>query len=112
MTIVFLAIGAGLGAVSRFGITNLGKKLWPGRPYATLVINVAGALLAGFLFKSNLTSFWQLVLVTGFCGGFTTFSTFTLDTIVEMRNRGWWHASLYAGLTLVLGVVAFLVGMM
>ena len=47
--VILIGIGAGLGAVCRYGITVLGKMFWPGKPLATLLINVLGSLLAGLL---------------------------------------------------------------
>ncbi|MDN6595746.1 MAG: CrcB family protein, partial [Lacticaseibacillus paracasei] len=72
--VILIGIGAGLGAVCRYGITVLGKMFWPGKPLATLLINVLGSSLAGLLVGLPTLSAFRLFLLPGFCGGFTTFS--------------------------------------
>ena len=57
--VILIGIGAGLGAVCRYGITVLGKMLWPGKPLAPLLINVLGSLLAGLLV--GLPALWRFV---------------------------------------------------
>ena len=109
----WLAGGAGIGSVLRYGVTTLGKRLWPGRPWATMIINVLGAFAAG-LFSSlaGLSPLVQTVLLTGLCGGFTTFSTFTVDMVIQLRNRQWTGALVYEIGSLVLGLTAVWLGML
>ncbi|WP_424321426.1 fluoride efflux transporter FluC [Lacticaseibacillus chiayiensis] len=87
--IILIGIGTGFGAVCRYSLTVLGRTLWPGKPFATLVINVLGAFLAGLLVGLPVLSAFRPLLLTGFCGGFTTFSTFTTDTFILLRNHQW-----------------------
>jgi CrcB protein len=110
MTLFGIALGAGIGAVLRYLLTNLGKSLWPGRPWATLIINVCGAFLVGLLPPLILNQMWRLIVITGFCGGFTTFSTFELDTIVQLHNHHLMLAVSYCVLTVACGLVAFVLG--
>lgn len=110
MTIFLLAIAAGLGACLRYFMTNLGKMLWPGLPLATLLINCLGAFLFALLAQQALPASWQLVLATGFCGGFTTFSTFMVDTVVLFREKRYAQAWAYYLGTPVLGIGAYLLG--
>ena len=110
--VILIGIGAGLVAVCRYGITVLGKMLWPGKPLATLLINVLGSLLAGLLVGLPTLSAFRLFLLPGFCGGFTTFSTFMADVFILIKNRQWSMAIFYYVGTVVAGMVAVVVGMM
>ena len=89
--IVFL--GGGLGAALRHGV-NLGvaRLLGNGFPYATFFINVTGSFVMGlmaawFAFKGGAPQHWRLFLTTGMLGGYTTFSTFSLDAALPLRAR-------------------------
>lgn len=106
MTWIWVALGAGIGAVCRYELTVLGKIISPKLPFSTFFINIAGSLLAGFLTGCQVQGSWSLFLLTGLCGGFTTFSTFSVDTFVLIRNRQYLAAGLYWCGTVVLGMVA------
>ena len=90
---LLVALGGGAGAVCRYALTLLPIS---GRfPFATLIANALGALIIGFLagcaiqldsFPANL----NLLLKTGFCGGFTTFSTFSLETVTLWQQHRFW----------------------
>jgi CrcB protein len=76
MKILAVAIGGAIGAVCRFLISNFFQKSPDDRfPFGTFIINMSGSLLLGGLFGSSIGSIWMLLLATGFCGAFTTFST-------------------------------------
>ncbi|MCI1985373.1 MAG: CrcB family protein [Lactobacillus sp.] len=104
--VIAVALGAGVGACLRYGLTQLGKQIRPDWPLATLVINTLGAFLAGWLTAitvSGPAAGWWL---TGICGGFTTFSTFMVDAVILIRNRRWLALGGYYLGTIVLGVAA------
>jgi fluoride exporter len=93
MTYVAIAIGGTLGCWARYGMTNLIQTIY-GRdfPYATLSINVLGSFLMGFLFVETLERLTvspelRTGILTGFIGGFTTFSTFSME-ILLLAERG------------------------
>jgi len=109
--VILIGIGTGFGAVCRYGVTVLGRTLWPGKPFATLLINVLGAFLAGLLAGLPIVSNLRPLLLTGFCGGFTTFSTFTTDTFILLRNRQWRLAALYGLSSVLLGILAMVTGL-
>ena len=113
MRILFL-IGAGgfLGSIARYLTQQgIGKILPVVFPFGTFIVNIAGCFLIGVLYafsdRSNLMSQeWRLFLTTGFCGGFTTFSTFSMESYSLIREEQYLYFALYAGLSVVLGILA------
>ena len=84
--------GAG-GAVARYLVDDAAKRRWPGAfPGPTFAINLSGSLVIGFIaglvMFSGASSDWLMVLGTGFCGGYTTFSTAAVETIRSEGRRG------------------------
>lgn len=112
---LMVALGGGLGAVLRFGISFL-LPVPPGTfPYATFLINALGCLLAGILWgvfdqSVGKGSTLHLLLITGFCGGFTTFSTFSLEILSFMQQGQWLQVILYAVGSLLICVAAVALG--
>ncbi|MBU1334936.1 MAG: fluoride efflux transporter CrcB [Alphaproteobacteria bacterium] len=112
----FLLVGAGgaIGAMARYGLASAVGRLWPmGFPLATLLINIIGSCAMG-VFVGLMARFlpdWQedarLFVAVGLLGGFTTFSSFSLDTIV-LIERG---ALLLAGAYVLLSVVVCVIGL-
>ncbi|WP_416416659.1 fluoride efflux transporter CrcB [Paenarthrobacter aromaticivorans] len=86
MTVLLLALAGGLGAAVRFMVDGLIRaRVRTAMPWATILINVSGSLLLGFLaglvMEGQAPESLQLILGTGFLGGYTTFSTASLETI-------------------------------
>lgn len=108
-----IALGGGLGSVVRYTVAVLlTARIGPGFPYATLLINVTGSLLIGIIFELSQTrvigmpNIMRLFWMVGVLGGYTTFSTFSLDIVTLSSDRTIMLALLYAAGSVVLGVIA------
>ena len=117
----FLLVGAGgaIGAMSRYGLSLLVGRLWPmSFPLATLLVNIIGSVAMG-LFVGLMARFlppWQnearLFVAVGILGGFTTFSSFSLDTIVLIEHGQLLQAGAYVLLSVVLCLVGLYLGLL
>lgn len=108
MDLLLLAMAGGLGTLCRYGMGELATKLWgEDFPWGTLTVNVLGSLAIGIAMHVALNSEAmspraRLALVTGFCGAFTTFSTFSYETSRALSSGDYGTAALNVGLNLVL----------
>ena len=113
----YVALGAAVGGVARYALTAfLQQRAGPGFPVATLVINISGSLVLGFLMRSALGSGamspeLRALLTTGFCGGYTTFSTFSYETILLLEDGEYGRAGLYVLASVVIALVCTIAGM-
>jgi fluoride exporter len=107
---LWIAIGGALGSVGRFWLNGIVSQRFDTFPMGTLVINVAGSFIIGILggltlpegrMNSESRMFVTQFMMIGICGGFTTFSSFSLQTLNLLREREW----LYAGGNILLSVV-------
>ncbi|MCX6020762.1 MAG: fluoride efflux transporter CrcB [Chloroflexi bacterium] len=114
----YLVIGAGgfLGANTRYLVASLiAQRLGVLFPYGTLLINLTGSFVIGFFlaFTSERVSAppeYRLFFVTGFLGAYTTFSTFSYDSLLMMQQGDWGALALYVGGSVVLGLGAAALG--
>lgn len=113
-----LIAGAGgfLGTCGRYLIGKLAHYIFSGPfPYGTFVVNVIGCFVIGLFFgmaeKTHLiSSNMNVFLITGFCGGFTTFSSFSDDMYLQMQNKNWGYFLTYLVLSIVLGIILVWLG--
>ena len=111
---ILLIIGAGgfLGTIARYLVQQGISKILPVIfPYGTLAVNISGCFLIGVLYaltdRGNLLNpEWRFFLTTGLCGGFTTFSTFSIEAYSLMREGQYLFLSLYVGLSVIVGIFA------
>ncbi len=110
-----VALGGALGSVARFVLGALFPRAASGFPWATLCINVIGSFFLGFLLRyfaqSDVHPALRLGLTIGFCGGFTTFSTFSLETVRLMQTGQSTRATMYVVASVLLSVVATFAGL-
>ncbi len=98
--LIFVGLGGFLGSISRYGLALFAIKNFSGYfPTATFIVNLAGSLiiglLAGYFLKQQNSQVLYLFLVTGFCGGFTTFSTFSLDNLRLIKEEYYMQFLIY-----------------
>lgn len=114
--LVIVAIGGGVGSALRYLLQEtLHKQLDNFEPYGTFVVNILGCLLLGLLAgyaeqEKLINSSLNLLLISGFCGGFTTFSTFALQGNTLFISSKPIQAILYIGLSVVVGLLAAYLG--
>jgi fluoride exporter len=112
----YIAVGSAIGGVSRYLIGGLGQRLSAGTfPAGTLLVNVTGSFLLGFILRygvetPTLSPEVRALLTVGFCGGYTTFSTFSYETVALVEDGEWTRAALYVALSLGLSLVATFLG--
>ena len=100
LTIVAIAVGGGCGSVARFLVAReMGRLLGSFLPYGTLVVNVLGSLALGwlatvFLDRPEINVALRLGIAVGFLGAFTTFSTFSFESVQLLLNGAVWRAAL------------------
>ena len=100
MILLLIAIGGAIGSLSRYGLGMLVQKSANAAfPVGTLAVNVAGCILVGALAKVFMQTQThpqlRAMLIVGFCGGFTTFSAFSLETVALMQGGEWGKAAAY-----------------
>ena len=116
--ILIIGTGGFLGSVSRFLTTRFVQNhISSPFPYGTFVVNITGCFLIGVFYalseKGNIMSDeWRIFLTVGFCGGFTTFSTFANENLSLIRDSDFFYFLMYTGASIFLGLIATYLGNM
>lgn len=114
--LLYVAIGSALGGVSRYLVGGFLQRLLDTTfPIGTLVVNVSGSFLLGAILRygietPTLTPEVRALLTVGFCGGYTTFSTFSYETIALLKDGEWTRASAYAAASVLLSLLGTFLG--
>ncbi|HEV2353737.1 MAG TPA: fluoride efflux transporter CrcB [Puia sp.] len=115
-TLVIIALGGAAGSVARY-LAQLGvsKLSGPAFPVGTFIVNLTGCFLIGLIYALAgkyewLTLDWRLFLVTGLCGGYTTFSSFSYDSVNLLRSGNYLYFGLYVLGSVALGLLATFAG--
>lgn len=111
---MYIFIGGGLGSVLRYLVSVYTQKLWTVSlfPAGTFIVNILGCLLIGILSSYFLKSenYLKFLLITGFCGGFTTFSAFSQENVALWQNGNYTLLIPYVLLSIILGFFAVYLG--
>ena len=117
MRIALLIVFGTAGTLARYGLQGLvQQRTGPTFPWGTLVVNVAGCFLLGGIAEYALTHLtippeWRIGITVGFFGAFTTFSTFSWETVKLLEDGEWGRASAYVLASVLGGVLAVFFGM-
>jgi CrcB protein len=114
--VLLVFIGGGIGSVLRFLVGKWLNSTTDGIPYGTFAANIAGSLLIGIILglaakNESLSPSQTLFLATGFCGGFTTFSTFAYENHVFLKAGDFTSFAIYTIASFIIGFLAVFLGM-
>lgn len=115
--ILLVGLGGGIGSMLRYVSQRFADKLYPIYfPLGTFAVNIIGCFLIGIFWGISFKSFdanenWKLFLMTGLCGGFTTFSAFTLEGIGLLKEQKTGLFFLYVAASILVGLAATYLGM-
>lgn len=115
-TVLLVGSGGFIGSVARYLVSKfIQDSTLSSFPNGTLFVNVLGSLILGFLVgiaikNPSFSLGWRLILMVGFCGGFTTFSTFTSENLKLLQDGQFFFVLLYTGLSILLGFTAVYLG--
>jgi CrcB protein len=110
--LLLVGVGGALGSIARYLSQQAVLKFYPSSfPFGTLAVNITGCFIIGLVYafteKGNLLSpEWRIFLATGFCGGFTTFSSFAYENIVMLRDGELLYTFLYVAASIIVGFLA------
>ena len=117
LRITLLIVFGALGTLARYGLQGLVQhRTGSSFPAGTLVVNIIGCFLLGSITEYGLRHLslppeWRIGITVGFLGAFTTFSTFTFESVRLMQDGEWWRAGTYILASVAGGVVALVAGM-
>ena len=116
--ILVVAVGGALGTVARYLISvGAGKLFGTSFPWGTIIINIVGSFVLGtfieaFALRWNTTEATRVFLTIGICGGFTTFSTFSMDTVLLATRGAMFESAFYVVVSVALSIAALYAGLL
>jgi len=112
---LWVFIGGGLGSICRFGISQMVDSSNTSFPWGTFFANAISCIILGYLLgimlKEPHSTMWRLLLTTGFCGGFSTFSTFSGETLLLFQNGQHVYAMLNIAGSISIGLCCIFIGL-
>lgn len=115
---LFIAIGGALGSIARFWVgSTIASRMGIKFPYGTLIVNLSACLVIGFTLsllgkRADIGIAWRYLIPVGFIGAYSTFSTYEWETLSILRSGAFVLGALYAGGSLILGLLAVWAGSM
>lgn len=116
LRILLIALMGAAGTLARYGLQGIVQnRAGSDFPYGTLIVNLSGCMLLGFLGqfslnRSVMSPEWRIAMTIGFFGGYTTFSSFGWETARMLQDGEWMHATVYVTTSMVAGLVLTLAG--
>ncbi|MGN6543167.1 MAG: fluoride efflux transporter CrcB [Ginsengibacter sp.] len=113
--VLLVGLGSFIGGISRYLVTLfVQNKILSTFPYGTMAVNIIGCFLIGTIYalseRGNWNPEWRIFLATGIMGGFTTFSSFSNETVSMLRDAEYWPAFTYVALSVIIGLAATFAG--
>jgi CrcB protein len=115
-SLLLVGIGGGIGSIVRYALSLfIGRQIPVAFPFGTFLVNISGCFLIGIFYSlaTKYTGFnpeWRLLFITGICGGYTTFSTFSYDGLILLKQGASLYFILYFVGSVVLGLLATFAG--
>lgn len=115
--ILLVGIGGGVGSIARYLISQaIESRVLTSFPYGTFTVNVIGCFIIGVIYalstRGAVVPEWRILLATGFCGGFTTFSSFSYETLTLIQEGQVFNPLMYLGASILLGLFAAYLGIL
>ncbi|MDR1492444.1 MAG: CrcB family protein [Planctomycetaceae bacterium] len=113
--ILTIGLAGACGTLARFGVNQTTSRIWGNYPYGTAIVNILGCFLFGFLtgifFTEKFPAQYKVVLLTGFLGGFTTFSAYAYEIAEFLEHQRYLTALFHFGGQNFLGIIAVFLGL-
>jgi CrcB protein len=115
--ILLIGVGGGIGSILRYLLSRyIELRILTSFPLGTFTVNIVGCFIIGVIYGLTIRNLappeMRFLLATGFCGGFTTFSTFSYESLSLLRDGQLWFAFLYMAGSLLAGLAAVWIGML
>jgi CrcB protein len=115
--ILLIGLGGAIGSISRYLLQLFIRKHWAVVfPVGTFAVNILGCFIIGILYgltmkNTGISEEWRLFLIVGICGGFTTFASYSYESIVLLRNNDYLYFFMYVLLSVAVGLLVTFIGM-